>query len=105
MTEVGSEKDLLNTWDYETRFREYALLLGRKGTEALESIDNFPEQIKLDSVWHNALDRMRDETNKDGNERYALIGSREHRDFYFPEIFTKGEPNQIPEKLLRTEMM
>ncbi|MBE0649914.1 MAG: hypothetical protein IH595_03635 [Bacteroidales bacterium] len=92
-------------WDYETRFREYALLLGRKGKDGLESINKYPEKIELNSVWHQALDRMRGETKGDGHERYGLISYDENaREFCFPEISTKGEPDSVPVQVISDEV-
>ena len=48
-------ENITERWGYETHFREYALLLGRKGLEGLESINNFPDRIGLDEVWHKPL--------------------------------------------------
>lgn len=92
-------------WDYDTRFREYALLLGRKGPDALESVNRFPERITLNNVWHGALDRMRDETKSDLHERYSLITYDETtRDFQFSEISAKGEHNQVPTDVIKEEI-
>lgn len=97
MVEESGGKDQLQRWVYETHFREYARLLGRKGNEALESISRFPQKIELDKTWHTVLDRLRAETKTDGFERYALIGYRPNStEFYFPELPAKGEPSSIP---------
>lgn len=86
----------INVWRYETHFREYAFLLGRKGRDALESLDKFPARIELDESWHDLLDSMRSETATDRNERFVVAGYREtSRDFYFPEKRGVGEPYTI----------
>jgi hypothetical protein len=89
-------EDHVQRWGYESHFREYTFLLGRKGKEALESIDNFPSRIELDPSWREALDKIRAETKSDGNERFSMVGFREDsRDFYFPEVAGVGEPHQV----------
>lgn len=101
----GTGNETIQIWDYETRFREYALLLGRKGPEALESITNYPKRIDIGNVWHGALDRMRSETRGDGSERYALITYDENaREFHFPEISVKGEPKRVPGEAIVQEI-
>lgn len=88
-------------WNFKTHFREYALLLGRKGKDGLESIDKFPKTIELDTQWHTALDKIRVETKSGGEERYAVIGFREDsRDFYFPEVSAIGEPGRVPRQAI-----
>jgi len=92
-------------WGYETHFREYVLLLGRKGSEALESIHTYPEHIALNHNWYGALDRMRNETKGDGHERYALITYDENaREFTFPEISAKGGPHEVPREVIAEEI-
>jgi hypothetical protein len=100
----GKGKEQPQNWEYDSHFREYVLLLGRKGKDWLESIDNFPGSIGLEQSWHNPLERMRSETKKDGHERYALIGSKEHREFYFPEVFAKGTQDNVPVAVWKIEM-
>lgn len=92
-------------WGYEAQFREYAFLVGRKGKEAFESLDNYPSRIELDSSWHKVLDTLRTETKKDRNERFAVVGYGEtSRDLYFPETVIKGEPYRVPRELI-TDMI
>jgi hypothetical protein len=92
--ELSSEQP--QTWGYETHFREYILLLGQKGKDALESIDQFPRQIELDARWHKILDHLRAETKSDGNERFTLIGFRpDSRDSYIPDTPAVGELHRV----------
>lgn len=101
----NSGQEQLQRWDYQTRFREYTLLLGRKGAEALEPINKYPERINLDTAWHGVLNRMRVETKTDGHERYTLISYDESaRDFYFPEISVRGEPEEVPASVINEEI-
>src|SRR5688500_10335503 len=92
----------INVWGYESHFREYAFLLGRKGRDALEAMDKYPAKIELNNSWHGILDSMRTETAVDRNERFVVAGYREtSRDFYFPEKRGIGEPYAIPYELIR----
>jgi hypothetical protein len=101
----GEAENRVQRWDYETHFREYALLLGRRGSEALESIKSYPERIELNSVWHGALNRMRDETKGDGHERYSLISYDETaREFSFPEVSVRGELHLVPSDVIGEEV-
>lgn len=91
----------ISAWAYESHFKEYALLLGRKGNNALETIENYPARIELNSWWHTVLDSMRVDTISDRNERFAVVGySETSRDFYFPEKSGIGEPYTIPMKIV-----
>lgn len=100
--QANTIENKINAWQYESHFREYAFLLGRKGRDALESIDNYPARIELDHSWHMVLDSMRSETAIDRNERFVVAGYREtSRDFYFPEKQGIGEPYAIPIEIIR----
>jgi hypothetical protein len=86
----------IKVWEYESYFREYAFLMGSKGKDALETLENYPARIELGRSWHRALDSMRSETASDRNERFAIVGYIEtSRDFYFPEQSEIGEPYAI----------
>jgi hypothetical protein len=94
-------EDYYQRWEYQAHFKEYLLLLGKKGKEALERIDSYPRGIELDASWHRVLDSMRDETKNDSNERFAIVGYRETaRDFYFPKITGVGEPYTVPPEVI-----
>jgi hypothetical protein len=97
----GGPTELLQRWEYGTHFREYVLLLGRKGEKALESIEQYPARIELDMVWHNVLNNMRSETQQDKHERFSVVGFTDtSREFYFPIISIKGEPYSIAPSLV-----
>lgn len=101
---IGQERP--RQWDYDTHFREYMLLLGRKGSEGLESIDRYPDKIALNAVWHGTLDQMRAETMGDGHERYGLITYDETaREFQFPQTVARGTPDAISAELARSEFV
>src|SRR5688572_16742482 len=98
---VNSAENRISVWEYESYFREYAFLIGRKGKDALETIENYPVRIELDASWHRVLDSMRSEIAGDRNERFAVVGYREtSRDFYFPEKSGIGEPYTIPAEII-----
>ena len=92
----GKNLDIRNeTWNFDSHFREYLLLLARKGESALESSDHFPLEIELNPIWHKAMARLFKETN-DGKERLALIGFKsDMRELVIPEVFGIGEDRNI----------
>ncbi|MCL4552432.1 MAG: hypothetical protein M1305_02595 [Candidatus Marsarchaeota archaeon] len=99
-------------WDYEKHFREYLLLLARKGKHGLESLRSFPGKIELSPTWHETLNAMREAT-ADGVERWALVGFREDmRTLVLPTVFPRGERGSIlqgvkaniPEDVMRREI-
>lgn len=96
MGEVGEAPNMTadvapSRWSYKSHFREYLLLLARKGDLGLESIQKFPEKIELNNPWHETFEDMRKQT-EDGHERWALIGYKEDmRVLIVPTIFAYGE--------------
>ena len=89
--EIASER-----WDYSNKFAEYLIRVALEGREALESTNNFPTRIELNTQWHSALDKMREET-KDGMERWTPIGiQNDMNSIVIPTDFFKGEEKTIP---------
>lgn len=100
MGEVGeipitSPDNIPSRWGYESHFREYLLLMARKGETALESIEKFPERIELSRDWHETFGKMSKQT-EDGHERLALVGFKEDmRTLIMPTVYGFGENSNI----------
>jgi hypothetical protein len=100
----ASPEGKIDTWEFESHFREYMILLARKGKDGLESIENFPKIIQLNNVWHETLDKMRDET-RDGYERWTPIGFREDmRNLILPSVFAIGKQRSDISKSVRAKV-
>lgn len=91
------------TWSYDRHLRPYFLLLGRLGREGLESRQNFPRRIQLSKGIHKLLEDMRSD-QRDGNERFALMGYRDDSpDIILPSSLVVGEKDHIRGKSIREE--
>jgi hypothetical protein len=97
----GEGYDWVQQWDYDTHFREYALLFGNIGPNALESIKKYPDTIKLNREWHEGLNRIRKETARDWRERYVLVTCNSQTgEVNLPEVSTQGNHTHIPVNVL-----
>lgn len=86
-------------WDYNY-FREYLLGLSR-GKKFLLPTKQYPTRIELSQDWHKTFDEMREETERDGHERWVLIGFRENeRSIYLPKIPAKGMRDHVPGEVI-----
>jgi len=61
-------------WSWEKHFRNYLLMLAKKGDKGLESLKNYPSKVDLGPDINEVLDRCRKETET-GDERYGLSGA------------------------------
>lgn len=91
-------------WDYDTHFRQYLLLLGAKGKDALETTGNFPSNIGLSAAWHDTHINMRDGTLKDGKERLVIVGYKEDQHLALPINPVEGMETHVPYNLLAREL-
>lgn len=81
----------IQRWGYDTHFKYYLYRMGVLGNEGVDSITNFPERIELNEKWHEALNRIKKESN-DGRERWIPVGMRADRTLDFvPTTTVKGD--------------
>lgn len=89
-----AKTEIPRKWDYNL-FREYLLALTR-GEEFLLPIADYPEEIDLNSTWHEALDSMRTKST-DGIERLCVIGGDlEGRKVIVQVIPATGKNRHVP---------
>lgn len=106
--EVAIPKTKIERWGYQDYFRGYLLLLSSKGSEALESINGFPNRIELNQRWHQVLNDLREESQNE-LERLVLIGYKEDRRRVFLPTFSvegirKYSYSEIPFEILSREI-
>lgn len=83
------------TWDY-SRFRDY-LLVAIHSPFYLERVADYPVQIELNAVWHEALDNMRKRTMTIGREMYGLVGlSQDYRKVLVQTVPTPADIDKVP---------
>jgi len=102
--EIRSEGKKPERWDYKTHFREYLLLLGAKGKDALEPMANYPARIGLSETWHATHVQMKEETLNDDKERLAIVGFKENWHLTFPVNPVVGTETHVPYKALVREL-
>ena len=96
-------------WD-SNHLNEYIANLAQD-PESLLPPDQYPNRLQLDVQWHDILNRMRSETEKDGKERWAPIGLQEgHRVFFPPAWLAIGSehavlPQTMDEEIKRYQMI
>lgn len=93
-------------WNYNY-FREYLLAL-TKGTQFLLPPEKYPRRIELDQGWHTLLNNMREDTQKDKKERWALIGSKQkNKDklaLYLPRNPSVGQDTHVPLNIVQDQI-
>jgi hypothetical protein len=101
MKEKAESLQQPKTWNYE-QYKAYLLLLSRK-PEAILDYNQFPKTIQLSKDWHSFLNQTRSET-KDDHERYAIAGCKpDFYALYLSSKATKGNPHEVPAKILSNE--
>jgi hypothetical protein len=107
MQEGGEQpvsKEKFEKWEYTNHFKNYLLLVGNKGKDALEPISNYPYLIELSEVWHGTHAKMRNGTQKDGIERLAIVGFTQDRQLILPVTPVLGTKKNIPSNILYEEL-
>lgn len=81
-------------WEY-SYFNEYLLALAR-GEKFLEQITNYPQVIKLNGIWHEALENQRKHSEGGFEKKSVISANTEQRKLYIQVVPATGEESSIP---------
>jgi len=90
--QTESNKDI---WFYDNRLKWYLIAIG-KDPNSTESLNNFPDMIRLPKSWTRLLKEMVDDTKKDNHERYCSIATDNNNGrILLPLEYVKGAPTCV----------